>query len=59
VTAEGDMVALHTTYEKTLAFGADMLLGFDVFRVEEGHVRKQPGFISCQAPSATANGWPW
>ena len=38
VIAEGDMVVLHTTYQNAQAFGADMLVGFDVFRVEDGKV---------------------
>ena len=38
VIAEGDMVVLHTTYENAEAFGADTLVGFDVFRVEDGKV---------------------
>ena len=32
------MVVLHTTYQNAQAFGADMLVGFDVFRVEDGKV---------------------
>ena len=38
VVAEGNMVVLHTTYNNAQAFGADTLVGFDVFRVEDGKV---------------------
>ncbi len=38
VISEGDMVVLHTTYNNAQAFGADTLVGFDVFRVEDGKV---------------------
>ncbi|SPH21061.1 hypothetical protein ASD8599_01802 [Ascidiaceihabitans donghaensis] len=38
VIAEGNMVVMHTTYTNAQAFGADTLVGFDVFRVENGKV---------------------
>lgn len=38
VITEGDMVVLHTTYNNAQAFGADTLVGFDIFRVEDGKV---------------------
>ncbi len=38
VIAEGDMVVMHNTYENAQAFGADTLVAFDVFRVENGKV---------------------
>ncbi len=38
VISEGDMVVLHNTYENAAAFGADTLVAFDVFRVEDGKV---------------------
>jgi predicted SnoaL-like aldol condensation-catalyzing enzyme len=38
VLAEGDLVVLHSTYENAQAFGAEQLVGFDVFRVEDGRV---------------------
>ena len=38
VITEGDMVVLHTAYNNAQAFGADTLVGFDVFRVEDGKV---------------------
>lgn len=38
VLAEGDLIVLHSTYENAQAFGADRLVGFDVFRVEDGRV---------------------
>lgn len=38
VIAEGDFVVLHSTYENAQAFGAPVLVAFDVFRVEDGMV---------------------
>jgi len=38
VITEGDMVILHNTYENAQAFGAETLVAFDVFRVEDGQV---------------------
>lgn len=38
IIAEGDFVVLHNTYRNAAAFGADKLVGFDVFRVEGGKV---------------------
>lgn len=38
VIAEGDMVVLHNTYRNAQAFGAETLVAFDVFRVEDGKV---------------------
>lgn len=38
VLAEGDLVVLHSTYESADLFGAPTLVGFDVFRVEDGKV---------------------
>ncbi|MEX0350885.1 MAG: nuclear transport factor 2 family protein [Paracoccaceae bacterium] len=57
VIAEGDLVVLHTTYDNAQAFGADKLVGFDIFRVENGRVAEhwdnlQPAVLA----SETANG---
>ncbi|MEL6858514.1 MAG: nuclear transport factor 2 family protein [Pseudomonadota bacterium] len=38
VIAEDDLVALHVTYNNAEFFGAPTLIGFDVFRVEDGKV---------------------
>jgi predicted SnoaL-like aldol condensation-catalyzing enzyme len=38
VIAEGDMVVLHNTFSNAQAFGAETLVAFDVFRVENGKV---------------------
>ena len=38
IIAEGNFVVLHNTYRNAAAFGADTLIGFDVFRVEDGKV---------------------
>lgn len=36
VLADGDLVVLHSTYENAQLFGGPTLIGFDVFRVEDG-----------------------
>lgn len=36
--SEGDLVVMHNTYNNAQAFGAETLVGFDVFRVENGRV---------------------
>jgi predicted SnoaL-like aldol condensation-catalyzing enzyme len=38
VISEGDLVVLHGTYENAQAFGGDILVAFDVFRVADGRV---------------------
>jgi predicted SnoaL-like aldol condensation-catalyzing enzyme len=38
IIAEGNFVVLHNTYRNAAAFGADTLIGIDVFRVEDGKV---------------------
>lgn len=38
IIAEGNLIALHVTYENAQAFGGDTLVAFDVFRVEDGKV---------------------
>lgn len=38
VLAQGDFVVTHGTYKNAQAFGAPTLVGFDVFRVEDGKV---------------------
>lgn len=38
VIAEGNLVVVHATYENAVAFGAETLVAFDVFRVEDGMV---------------------
>lgn len=38
VIEEGNFVVLHNTYRNAIAFGAETLVGFDVFRVEDGKV---------------------
>ncbi|MFV0359085.1 nuclear transport factor 2 family protein [Tropicimonas sp.] len=36
--SEGDLVVLHSTYDNAQVFGADTLVGFDIFRVADGKV---------------------
>ena len=38
VIQEGNLVVLHSTYRNAQVFGGDTLVGFDVFRVEDGKV---------------------
>lgn len=48
VLTEGNLVVLHNTYRNASAFGADTLVSFDVFRVEEGLVAEH--WDNLQAP---------
>lgn len=50
VISEGDMVVLHTTYGNARAFGAETLVGFDVFRVEDGKVAEHWDNLTPLAP---------
>lgn len=57
VIAEDDMVVLHVTTENAQAFGADTLVGFDVFRIEDGLIAEH--WDNLQPPvdaSETASG---
>ncbi|MDP5217676.1 nuclear transport factor 2 family protein [Ruegeria sp. 2205SS24-7] len=57
VIAEGDLVVLHTTYDNAQAFGAQTLVGFDVFWVEDGKVAEHWDNLQPAVPaSETANG---
>lgn len=38
--SEGNLVAYHSTYTNAQLFGGDTLVGFDVFRVEDGKVQE-------------------
>ncbi len=49
VIAEGDLVVMHVTYENASLFGADTLVAFDVFRVEDGKVAEH--WDNLQAPT--------
>lgn len=50
VISEGDFVVMHSTYSNAQAFGADQLVAFDVFRVEDGKVAEH--WDNLQAPAA-------
>ncbi len=50
VITEGDLVVMHNTYENAQAFGADTLVAFDVFRVEDGKVAEH--WDNLQVPGA-------
>ncbi|WP_428543252.1 nuclear transport factor 2 family protein [Profundibacter sp.] len=47
---DGNLVAMHTTYQNAQAFGAPTLVGFDVYRVENGKVVEH--WDNLQVPSA-------
>ena len=38
IITDGDLVAMHNTYENADLFGAPTLMAFDVFRIEDGKV---------------------
>ena len=57
VLAEGDLVVLHSTYENAQAFGAEKLVAFDVFRVEDGKVAEHWDNLQPLVPASdTASG---
>lgn len=57
VLAEGNLVVLHSTYENAQAFGGDTMVGFDVFRVENGKVAEHWDNLQAAVPaSKTASG---
>lgn len=52
VIAEGDLVVMHNTYTNAQAFGGDVLVAFDVFRVEDGKVAEHwDNLIPVAAPN--------
>lgn len=59
VISEDDMVVLHVTTENAQAFGADTLVGFDVFRIENGLIAEhwdnlQPPVAASETPSGNS-----
>lgn len=50
VIAEGDLVVMHNTYDNAQAFGADSLVAFDIFRVEDDKVAEH--WDNLQVPGA-------
>ncbi len=48
--AEGDLVVMHSTYENAQLFGADTLVAFDIFRIEDGKIAEH--WDNLQAPGA-------
>ncbi|WP_299922783.1 nuclear transport factor 2 family protein [uncultured Pelagimonas sp.] len=55
VLSEGDMVVLHNTYANAQAFGAETLVAFDVFRVQDGRVVEHWDNLQVP-PTETASG---
>jgi len=50
--AEGDLVVLHSTYTNAQIFGAETMIAFDVFRVEDGKVAEHwDNLIPIAAPN--------
>lgn len=57
VLTDGDLVALHSTYHNAQAFGAETLVAFDIFRVENGLIVEHWDNLQPYVPAAeTANG---
>lgn len=55
VLADGDVVVLHSTYDNAELFGAETLVAFDVFRVQDGQLAEH--WDNLQPPRAeTASG---
>ncbi|MEM7048197.1 MAG: nuclear transport factor 2 family protein [Acidobacteriota bacterium] len=50
VLADGDYVALHNTYRNAQAFGADEMVAFDIFRVEDGRVAEHWDNLAAVTP---------
>ncbi len=55
VFTDGDLVVAHNTYDNADVFGAPTLVGFDVFRVEDGKVAEHWDNLQAPAP-ANASG---
>lgn len=55
VITEGDMVVLHNSYDNAQALGAETLVAFDVFRVENGQVIEHWDNLSVP-PTETVSG---
>ena len=57
VLSEGDLVVLHSTYRNAQLFGAETLVAFDVFRVEDGQLAEHWDNLQPLVPSGeTASG---
>ncbi|MEL6349322.1 MAG: nuclear transport factor 2 family protein [Myxococcota bacterium] len=48
IIADGDLVVLHSTYNNADLFGGETLIGFDIFRVEDGKLAEH--WDNLQAP---------
>lgn len=47
---DGDLVATHATYHNAQAFGADTMVAFDIFRVEDGKIAEHWDNLAPIAP---------
>ena len=50
IITDGDLVAMHNTYENAQAFGAPTLVAFDVFRIEDGQAAEHWDNLQAPAP---------
>jgi len=56
VIAEGDLVAVHSTYDNAEAFGGKQLVAFDVFRVQDGKIAEHWDNLTPLATQANPSG---
>lgn len=57
ILTEGDLVVLHATYHNAQAFGAESLVAFDIFRVEDGKLAEHWDNLQPAVPAdQTASG---
>lgn len=55
--AEGDLVVAHNIYENAELFGGEMLVAFDVFRIEDSKLAEHRDNLQALVPaSETASG---
>lgn len=52
VLSEGDLVVTHSTYDNAQLFGGDKLVGFDVYRVENGKVAEHWDNLQAFVPAS-------
>ena len=50
IISDGEIVVMHNSYENAQLFGADKLVGFDVFRIENGKVAEHWDNLTAKTP---------
>jgi predicted SnoaL-like aldol condensation-catalyzing enzyme len=50
ILSDGEIVVMHNSYENAQLFGADKLVGFDVFRIENGKVAEHWDNLTARTP---------